>query len=202
VSPGYVVRELDHFVGIDSRQEFTRLREHTATSDFVLALLDLIQKQLLRTDVSERASCVEIVNELKKISTLCDKDIQYCTERKLTDAPINHAESAQKSRAEFSEEMMKEYIRNIDPKVRRQPSAVTLSKSAASRDKDERSANGGNRDEGVPNGPDDVAQSLHSLAAVDNPAPRVPDPTASRSTNARVKSWIREVFQGCIQLRR
>jgi hypothetical protein len=57
------------------------LRKHPITSDFVVDLVDLIEFDLLRLHVNQRASSADIVTKLKNIQTSCASDEQYCVRK-------------------------------------------------------------------------------------------------------------------------
>jgi serine/threonine protein kinase len=98
-------------------KEFQKLRDGPETCDFILALLDVLENAMLRLRFEQRASCDEIVRQLRDINNLCDRDPAYCTERtrKFDSKARVPTGLSEKVSVPLSEEMRAEYIRNIDP---------------------------------------------------------------------------------------
>jgi serine/threonine protein kinase len=120
------VRKVGVFLGCRERnmltynvKEFQKLRDGTDTSDFILALLDVLESAMLRLRFDQRASCDEIVKQLLHIKNLCDRDSTYCTERtrKFDFKARVPTGLSEKVSVPLSEEMRAEYIRNIDPNL-------------------------------------------------------------------------------------
>jgi serine/threonine protein kinase len=112
-------------------KEFQKLRDGADTSDFILALLDVLENAMLRLRSEQRASCDEIVGKLLDIKNLCDRDSAYCTKRTRqfdfkARVPTGLCE---KVSIPLSEEMKAEYIRNIDSNL---PSAISTKEDRGS----------------------------------------------------------------------
>lgn len=186
-------------------QAFTYLRENSASSDFIMDLLDLVENHLLRLRVSQRASCEEIVSKLKTIKDLCDRNEQYCVQKTPRDFVRTATELSDKLvQVSLSDEMKDEYIRNINPdsRIRPVPSETMIKRPAASEMDDERSRTGEEVSDDTPNAsglqikPFAVVDTLHT----ENSAPTVgPGETARYriKTYKGFRSWIRNLTGFC-----
>jgi hypothetical protein len=103
-------------------QEFVKLREAEAASDFILDILDIIERYLLRLRVPERVNCAEIVQRFAAIQERCDWDPGYCTQKTSRDLPRTPTDLSdrleERVRVVISPEMKEEYnllLPNHDP---------------------------------------------------------------------------------------
>ena len=181
-------------------QAFMYLRENSASSDFVLDLLDLVETRLLRLRVAQRASCDDIVIRLQTIKDRCDRDKQYCVEKTPRDVSRTPTDLSDKVQVHFSAEMAMEYIKNIepDPRLRPMPSDTTIHRSARSV-ADTQTAEEGS--DGTPKAPGVRVKSEEEPAVLDklhtenSPTTLQDGETAPHreTLSERVKTWMRKL---------
>ena len=109
-------------------KEFAKIRECEAASDFILDILDVIERHLMRLRVSERADCDEIVKRFGAIKERCDQDPGYCTrrtQRELPRTPTDLSEDlSERVTIAISPEMEEEYNQLL-PNIETLPSQTT-----------------------------------------------------------------------------
>ncbi|CAI9632475.1 hypothetical protein GT037_010222 [Alternaria burnsii] len=180
------------------RNEFTMLREHPSTSDFIVDLVDLIEFDLLRLRVGQRASSADIVTRLKTIELSCGSDQQYCTRKTTRDISRTPIDLCDKVHISFSKEMEAKYTKDVGPSLRPVPSDNTMQNSA----EDDRSRTEEGDSEGAQQAenPGDRAKTNEasgtagSNAQADQPGEHHRQQQQRLNTSNKVTLWIKKLF--------
>jgi cobalamin biosynthesis protein CobT len=174
------------------------LREHPNTSDFIVDLVDLIEFDLLRLRVGQRASSADIVTRLKTIELSCGSDQQYCIRKTTRDISRTPIDLCDKVHISFSKEMEAKYTKDVGPSLRPVPSDNTVQNSA----EDDRSRTEEGDSEGAQQAenPGDRAKTNEasgtagSNAQADQPGEHHRQQQQRLNTSNKVTLWIKKLF--------
>lgn len=174
------------------------LREHPHTSDFIVDLVDLIEFDLLRLRIGQRASSADIVTRLKTIKSSCGSNQQYCTRKTIRDTSRTPIDLKDKVFIPFSKEMEAKYTKDDDPSLCPVPSDNTVQNSA----QDDRSQTEEGDSEGlqqVENPGDRVKtnkapETAGSNAQSDQPGEHHRQQQQRLNTSNKVTLWIKKLF--------